>query len=156
MILLVIVTAMLIIGAWHGSKKGLLEAVINIISSILGIMVIVIVAKGVGNFIQGSFLGVVMALILLLSIRIIHKIIELIISSLKLVRALPAGRLIDKVAGAVLGVIETIILIWFLFIIMGSFDIYGLNDWIIEQVDQSKILQYIYASNYLVKLFNLV
>ena len=152
--LLLIIVVMLLIGAWLGSKKGLLEGLINIVSCILGILVLVIVVKGIGNFMEGSLLSVLMALILLFSIRIIHKIIKLIIDSFKLVRALPAGKFVDKIAGAVLGVVETLVLIWFMFLLFGSFDILNMNSWIMEQVESNKILQLLYHSNYLVKLIH--
>lgn len=150
--LLIIIVAMLIAGAYLGSKKGLIEGIVNIVSCILGIFVLVIVIKGISNFMQGSFLSVLIALILLLVIRIIHKVINLIMISLKLVRALPGGKLIDKVAGAALGFIEAIFLIWFAFLLFGSFDMFNLNSWIMEGVNNSKILQTIYYSNYLIKI----
>ncbi len=149
--LLLIIILMLLAGAWIGSKKGLLEGIINIISCILGILVLIIVVKGIGNFMEGSFLSVLMALILLMSIKVIHKIIELIIDSFKLVRALPAGKLVDKIAGAALGFTEALFLIWFLFLLFGSFDMFNMNNWIMEQVESSRILKFIYYSNYLVK-----
>lgn len=60
-ILFIIVASILVIGAVWGWKRGLLESVIRIISCILGILVLVIVAKGVGNFIQKSYVKVIMA-----------------------------------------------------------------------------------------------
>lgn len=150
--LLIIIIALLIAGAYLGSKKGLIEGIVNIVSCILGIFVLVIVIKGISNFMQGSFFSVLMALILLLVIRIIHKVINLIMTSLKLVRALPGGKLIDKIAGAALGLVEAIFLIWFAFLLFGSFDMFNLNSWIMDAVNNSKILQTIYYSNYLIKV----
>lgn len=151
-ILFIIVIAALAIGAIWGAHRGLLESVIRIISCILGILVLVIIAKGIGSFIQGSFLSVVMAVILLTVIRIIHKVIKLILESLKLVRALPAGKLVDRLAGMALGLIEALIVIWVLFILIGSFNLHNLNAWINEQVSQSRFLSLIYDTNYIVML----
>lgn len=150
--LLIIVWIILAISTVCGYRRGFLESIIRLISCILGILVLVIVAKGIGNFIQGSFLSVLMALILLVAIRVIHKIVKLLIDSLKLVRALPAGRFIDKLAGAVIGLVEAVFVIWFLFLLIGSFDILHLNAWIMEQVAESRWLTLIYYSNYIVML----
>ena len=53
-LLFVIVVLILAAGAVWGWKRGLLESVIRIISCILGILVIVVAAKGVGNFIAST------------------------------------------------------------------------------------------------------
>ncbi len=151
-ILFVIVVAVLAVGTLWGWQRGLLEGIIRIVSGILGVIVLVIVAKGAGNFMQGSYGGVVMALILLAAIRMIYRIVRLVTDSLKLVRALPVGRLADKIAGAALGLVESVAVIWLAFILIGSFDWFHLNTWIQEQVAESKLLTLLYFSNYIVVL----
>ncbi len=150
--LLAIVIIILAAGAICGYRRGFLESVVRIVSCILGIFVVIIVAKGIGSFMQGSFFSVLMALILLVAIRIIHKLVKLLIDSLKLVRALPAGRLVDKLIGAVIGFAEAVFVIWLLFLLIGSFDLMHLNAWVNEQVAQSRLLRLLYYSNYIVLL----
>ena len=151
-ILLIIVAVILAVGTICGYRRGFLESTIRIVSCVLGILVVIIVAKGVGNFIQGSFFSVLMALILLVAIRIIYKIVKLLIDSLKLVRALPAGRLVDRLIGAAMGLAEAVFVIWVLFILIGSFDPLHLSAWINEQVAESRFLSLLYYSNYIVML----
>ena len=52
-ILFVIVVAVLAVGTLWGWQRGLLEGIIRIVSGILGVIVLVIVAKGAGNFMHG-------------------------------------------------------------------------------------------------------
>lgn len=153
-LLLVIVALILILGAMWGWKRGLLESVIRIISCILGILVIVVVAKGIGNFIQKSYVQVIMALILLILIRYIHKIVKFLTDTFKLVRAIPVGKLVDKLAGAVLGLAEAVIVIWLAFLLIGVFDVMGINTWVMEQVEQSRFLTILYY--YLIELLRKV
>ncbi|MDE7479574.1 MAG: CvpA family protein [Lachnospiraceae bacterium] len=155
-ILFIIVVLMLAAGTVWGWKRGLLESVIRIISCILGILVIVILAKGVGSFIQKSYVQVIMALILLFAIRVIHKMIKFMTDTFKLVRAIPVGKLADKLAGAVLGLVETVFVIWLAFLLIGVFDIMGLNAWIMEQVRRSQFLTTLYSTNYLIELLRKV
>ena len=155
-ILFIIVVLMLAAGTVWGWKRGLLESVIRIISCILGILVIVILAKGVGSFIQKSYVQVIMALILLFAIRVIHKMIKFMTDTFKLVRAIPVGKLADKLAGAVLGLVETVFAIWLAFLLIGVFDIMGLNAWIMEQVGRSQFLTTLYSTNYLIELLRKV
>lgn len=151
-ILFVIVTASLAVGAVWGWKRGLLEGLIRIISCILGIIVLVIVAKGIGSFIQGSIMSVIIALLLLIAIRLIHKLIKFMFDTFKLVRAIPIGKFADKLAGAALGFVEAVFAIWLAYLLIGSFDLFGLHQWVLEQTAQSKFLTMIYSSNYLVAL----
>ena len=155
-VLFVIVVLVLAAGAVWGWKRGLLESVIRIISCVLGILVIVVVAKGVGNFIQKSYVQVIMALILLILIRFIHKIVKFLTDTFKLVRAIPVGKLADKLAGSVLGLAEAVFAIWLAFLLIGVFDVMGINAWMMKQVEQSRFLTMIYYSNYLIELLRTV
>ena len=151
-VLFIIVVASLAVGAMWGWKRGFLEGVIRIISCILGIFVLVIVAKGIGSFLQGSIISVMVAVLLLIVIRLIHKAIKFLIDTFKLVRAIPIGKLADKLAGTALGAVEAVFVIWLVYLLIGSFDLFGLQQWILTQTAQSKFLTIIYSSNYLVAL----
>lgn len=151
-ILFVIVVLILTAGAVWGWKRGLLDSMIRIISCILGILVIIVMAKGIGNFIQKSYVQVIMALILLVLIQVIHKVMKFLTDTLKLVRAIPIGKLADKLAGTVLGLAEAVFIIWLVFLLIRVFDVMDINAWITEQVGQSSFLTMLYYSNYLVDL----
>lgn len=155
-ILFVIVMLILAVGAVWGWKRGLLESIIRIISGILGILVIVVMAKGFGSFIQKSYVQVIMAVIFLILIQVIHKIVKFLTDAFKLVRAIPVGRLADKLAGVVLGLVEAVFVIWLLFLLIGAFDVVNLNTWVAEQVGKSHFLTMIYYSNYLIELLRMV
>ncbi|GFI24829.1 hypothetical protein IMSAGC011_03633 [Lachnospiraceae bacterium] len=155
-ILFVIIMIVLGAGTTWGWKRGLLESVIRIISCVLGILVLIVLAKGIGSFIQKSYIKVIMALLLLLAIRMIHKIIRFLTDTFRLVRAIPVGKLVDRLAGAILGFIEAIFLVWFGFLLVGMFDVMHLNVWVIQQVEQSRFLTMLYYSNYLIQLLKMV
>ena len=155
-ILFIIVIAILGIGVIWGWKRGFLESVIRIISCILGILVLIVVAKGIGSFMQKSYVQVVMAFALLAAIRLIHKIMRFLTDSFKLVRAIPLGKLADKFAGAALGLAESVLIVWLGFLLLGVFDTLGLNAWVLEQVEQSRFLTIMYHSNYLIALLQKV
>ncbi len=143
-------------GTVWGWKRGLLESVIRIISCILGILVVVVVAKGIGSFMQKRYMQVIMALALLVLIQVIHKVVRFLTETFKLVRALPVGKLADKLAGAVLGFAESVFVIWLAFLLGGVFGVMDLNKWVTGQVEQSRFLTLIYYSNYLIELLKKV
>lgn len=151
-ILFIIVVIAFGAGIIWGWKRGLLESVIRIVSCILGILVLVVVAKGVGSFLQKSYVKVIMALLLLLAIRMIYRLMRFLTDTFRLVRAIPVGKLADKLAGAVLGLIEAIFAVWLCFLLIGVFDVMNLNAWVLQQVEQSRFLAMLYESNYLIEL----
>ncbi len=153
-ILFVIVVFILLAGAVWGWKRGLLESVIRIISCILGILVIIVIAKGIGSFMQKSYVQVIMALVLLVLIQVIHKVVKFLTDTFRLVRAIPVGKLADKLAGALLGIAESVLVVWLLFLLIGVSDLTGLKDWVTEQVGQSRFLTLIYY--YMIELLRRV
>ncbi len=155
-ILFIIVVVILGVGTIWGWKRGLLESVIRIISCVLGVLVLIVLAKGIGSFIQKSYVQVIMALVLLVAIRMIHRIMKFLTDTFKLVRAIPVGKLADKLAGAVLGLVEAVLIIWLGFLLVGIFDTIGLNAWVLEQVGKSRFLTVMYYSNYLIELLKKV
>ena len=85
----IIAVLLLATGAVKGFRKGLVEGVVRITSYVIGIIVLIVLVKGIGSFIQGSILNVLMALILLVVIRLLHRIIKLLLDSCRLVSRLP-------------------------------------------------------------------
>lgn len=152
----IIAVVILVLGAVKGFKKGLVEGMIRITTYILGIIVLVILAKGIGSFIQGSVLNVLMALILLAMIRIVHRILKLLLDSCRLVSRLPVMKWLDRLGGTIFGIAQALCFIWAVFILFGYFNFGHLNSWLLEMVNKSNMLSMIYHTNYLIRLLKLV
>lgn len=146
-ILWIVVVVSMLIGAIKGFKRGLVESVVRLVSSLLGIAVLVVLAKGVGNFLQKSYVNVLMALILLVILNIFHKIGNLILNSCKLVSRLPVIHSLDKIAGIIIGLAEVVVFIWIVFVFVGVMNPFGIQDWIVEQVNESMLLTILYKTN---------
>lgn len=154
-ILWIIVVVSMVIGAITGFKRGLVEGIMRLVTSLLGIVVLVILAKGIGNFLQGSYVNVLMALILLAVLRIFHRIGKLILDSCKLVTKLPVIHSLDKAAGLLLGVTEVVVFIWLVFLFVGGMNPFGLQEWFMAQVNQSVFLSILYKLNGLILLLQI-
>lgn len=150
--LFIIVAAALAAGAAWGWKKGLIEGIVRIVSSILGIFVLVVVTQGIYRYIKGSMVSIAITILILVIIGFIHRFVKFITNTLKLVRALPVGKSADRLFGAAFGAAEVLCIVWVVFILIGSFDFFGLKQWLLEQVAQSQFLQIIYNTNYLALL----
>lgn len=154
-ILWIIAVTSMVIGAMTGFKRGLVEGIMRLVTSLLGIAVLVILAKGIGNFLQGSYVNVLMALILLAVLRIFHRIGKLILDSCKLVSKLPVIHSLDKAAGLLLGLAEVVVFIWLVFLFVGVMNPFGLQEWFMAQVNQSVFLSILYKLNGLILLLQI-
>lgn len=146
--------AVIIILIWYGIngfQKGLVEGIRHLVSWGIGFAVLYVMLKGVGNFIEGSFVNVLIALMLLLIIHIIDRVLKLIMDSIKLVSRLPVIHGTDKLAGVVLGVVRGLCVIWILFIIVGFLESSELTVWIQQQVSGNDFLKLVYHSNVIVR-----
>ena len=152
----IIAVLLLAAGAVKGFRKGLVEGVVRITSYVIGIIVLNVLVKGIASFIQGSILNVLMALILLVVIRLLHRIIKLLLDSCRLVSRLPVVKWLDRLGGTLLGIAQMVCLIWALFILFGYFDILHLNGWILEMVNQSRLLSLLYHTNYIIRLMQVM
>ncbi|MBQ6996110.1 MAG: CvpA family protein [Lachnospiraceae bacterium] len=146
----IIVIVSMLTGGAVGFKRGLIEGIMRLVTTLLGIIVLVILAKGIGNFLQGSYINVLMAFILLAVLRIFHRIGKLILDSCKLVSKLPVIHSLDKVAGMILGFVEAIIFIWLVFLFIAVMNPFGIQEWLMEQVNQSVFLSLLYKTNGLI------
>lgn len=152
----IIVVLFLLVSAITGFKKGLVESTMRLVTSVLGIVVLVVLAKGVGSFIQGSYINVLMALILLMVIHILHQLGKLILDSCKLVSKLPVIHSLDKIAGIFLGMAEAVLFIWIVFLFIGVTNPFGIQEWLMGQVYESTLLTILYKTNYLIVLLKVM
>lgn len=149
-ILWMIVVVSIVIGTIAGFKRGFVESTMRLVTSLLGIVVLVVLAKGVGSFLKGSYLNVLMALILLAVLRIFHRVGKLILDSCKLVSKLPMVHSLDKIAGMVLGLAEAVAFIWLAFILIGVMNPFGIQEMVMAQVYESSLLTLLYRTNGLI------
>lgn len=92
------------------------------------------------------------AIIILLVVLLAHRILGIVFFSAKLVSKLPVIHSADKLLGAVVGVVETALIIWLVFAMTGKMGMVG--SLIVENIADSRILQFLYSHNYLHAVLN--
>ena len=90
--------------------------------------------------------------IILLVVLLAHRILGIVFFSAKLVSKLPVIHSADKLLGAVVGVVETALIIWLVFAMTGKMGMVG--SLIVENIADSRILQFLYSHNYLQAVLN--
>ena len=94
------------------------------------------------------------AIIILLVVLLAHRILGIVFFSAKLVSKLPVIHSADKLLGAVVGVVETALIIWLVFAMTGKMGMVG--SLIVENIADSRILQFLYSHSYLHAVLNQV
>lgn len=145
--LLIIIAVLLIWRVVDGIHKGMIKELVSFVSLAFLCVAAILVWNILTNYMQKDIFKIIVAVLLLLILLIVHKILGLVFFSAKLLSHLPVIHSADKLLGALIGVLETILIVWILFTFsdrMGT-----LGDIIIESAGQYKFTQVLYDHNLL-------
>lgn len=140
--LLIIIVVLLIWRVAEGIHRGMIKELISFISLAFLCVVAILVWNILTNYMQKDIFKIIVAVLLLLLLLIAHKILGIVFFSAKLVSHLPVIHSADKLLGALIGVLETVLIVWILFTFsdrMGT-----LGDIIIESAGQYKFTRVLY------------
>ena len=111
-ILFIVLIVCAIIKMKYGFEEGFSKGLYRIVVTIVSIIVILEIIKGIRGALLHQTLVIISAVISLLLILVIYKIINLPLTSLKLMAKTPGLHALDKVLGSALGMIECLLLFW--------------------------------------------
>lgn len=147
--LMIIILVILIWRIVDGYKKGMVKEIISFISMIVLCLTVALLGVAIIGYLDKDTVGMVVAVILLLALGIAHSLINLVLSPAKLVVKLPVVKSVDKLLGAVIGMAETIIMVWTLYILLLTVEMGTIGQQIFVYVQDSTILTLLYKYNYL-------
>lgn len=153
-IVLLIVLIIIVCTAINGYKKGMIDELISLVALIAGIVLLAIVASVIGNYITKQTSNMVIGIVLFIAIVILMQIAQFISKGLRLIFHLPIINGVNKIAGLALGALEGIIMLWIVFIILQFFTFGTIGLKILEGVQESAFLTYLYQNNYISHLFS--
>lgn len=151
-ILFLIVIAVLIVYGIRGFKMGIIEGATQVISCIVGLIVLGAILKLIGTVTSKNWINVVILLLFLWVIRKLDKLAQLILGSLKLVAKIPVISWVDKLAGVIFGAARGLCFIWIAFAILSLVDYLNINIWLASQISENTYLQIINESNLILRL----
>lgn len=149
--LLLLVIFILIWRIAEGYKRGMVKEIVSFVSLIVLCLAVAFLGGALIGYLEKDFVIMVVAIILLLVLCIAHRVLSFFFFSAKLVAKLPVIKFADKLLGAVIGVAETILLVWTLYTLLITVDTGAIGQQILIYVQDSKILTFIYEYNYLAK-----
>lgn len=140
----------------RGYKEGFVAELCNFISAIIASIAILLLAIAIKGVFDQEKLRFVVAIILIILLAIIHKLVDLIFDSLKLVSKIPGVNFINRMCGVLMAVCETIVIVWAVYCVVIIVDGGLFGRWILNCVKANPLMRTIYEYNYLYKLVYLI
>lgn len=151
-LLLIITAVILLCMVVDGYKKGMVRALISLISLLITCVVLFLLGNALSSYFDGRFFNVIITLLLLAAIGLVHHLLNVVFFSAKVISKLPIVHSLDKLLGIVVGILETVLIVWTIY----AFDIFRdlgtLGQVIVDYTRDSKILTCLYENNYLAYL----
>ncbi|MBQ8233208.1 MAG: CvpA family protein [Lachnospiraceae bacterium] len=151
-ILSIIVLIVLIWKITEGYKRGMVKEIISFVSLLVLCVVIALIGHGLQSYMEKEFLGVIIAVFLLGLLGIAHHLLGLVFFPAKLLSKLPIIHWADKLLGIIAGALETVIILWTVFIFAMNSSLGMLGQQILVYTQENDILSWLYRYNLLAKL----
>lgn len=148
----VIVALLLLGGAVKGFKNGLVKEVSSFIALSGALAAVVLFVLAAENYRTKDTREMIIAIICFIIVILAYKVIDFILTSLKLLSKLPVISWFDHVAGAAAGAGESVIITWIAFLIITAYNFGGLREYLLSSVSGDQMLGYLFRNNIIAQL----
>lgn len=148
-ILLIIVGIILLYNIVDCYKKGMVKSIISFVSLIVLCIVVALIGNGLRSYMDGEILNVVIMVLLLGILGIVHHLLGVVFFPAKLIAKLPIVKSLDKMLGIVVGILETVLILWTIYTFIMMMDMGMIGRQLLEYTKNSPILLWFYQNNYL-------
>jgi len=148
-LLLIAVLAVLIIKLRSGYKRGMVKEVIMLVSLMILCITVALITNAMKSYRQGQIFNAVLMALMLTILGAVQFALKPIFFSAKLVVKLPIVSWADKMLGILVGILETILLLWTLDFFVMIMDMGGISEQILEWTRSNLVLKWFFENNYL-------
>ncbi len=148
----VLVIFMILIAIWRvfdGFRNGLVKELISLITLVILAFATVLLGRAINSYVDKQILNAASALLLFLILCIAHSALKFVFFSAKLVSKLPVVSTVNKLLGALFGVVEAVLFAWVIYTLNMYMDLGVMGEEIVELTRDNVVLTYIYERNYL-------
>lgn len=147
--LLIAVAVVLVWRIAEGIHRGMVKEIISFVSLIVLCLAVALLGTALSKYFEKDMVSLAVAIILLLILCIAHRLLSLVFFSAKLISKLPVIHSMDKVLGAFIGVLETILLLWVLYSLVITVGMGMAGPQIVQYASENPVLSFLYKYNYL-------
>ena len=149
---LVVVLLIFIFAMVHGFKKGMIKEISGLISWIVTLFVMSLVIMLYTSFRANESKNMVFTIIILAAVGVVNSLIRFFLKPMKLAVKLPVLKLLNQLAGIIIGAAEGFLIVWLIYVLNESGSFGQIGEMIKEDTARSQILSAIYEYNYLIKV----
>ena len=153
---LVILGVIVVINIINGFNMGFVRELINCISLLVLSIFVVLLGSVLKSYSEKAFIQMIMFIIMVLILAIAHKLLNKILEGIDAIASLPVVSIVNKLAGAVFGVLETVVAVWFILCLIGLFDLGQVGEYIYMYIGNNALLTYLYQNNLIATLGELI
>ncbi|MDE7224009.1 MAG: CvpA family protein [Acetatifactor sp.] len=135
-----------------GYKKGMVKEIISLVTLIIMGIMVVLISRGLHSYMEKEIVGVGIAVVLLALLGIVHHLLGVVFFSAKMITKLPVVHWLNKVLGAVFGILEVILTLQIVYVFIMYFGLGMIGQQILEYTRESAVLTKIYQFNVVAKL----
>ena len=135
-----------------GYKKGMVKEIVSLVTLIIMGIMIVLISRGLHSYMEKEVLGVIIAVVLMALLGVVHHLLNVVFFSAKMISKLPVIHWVNKVFGAVFGVLEVILTLQIVYVFIMYFGLGMIGQQILEYTRESIVLAKIYQYNVVAKL----
>ena len=151
-LLTIIFLVVMLCGIVDGYKKGMVKEIISFISLIITCLVVVLLGNALSSYFDGKIINVIIMVLLLCLIGIVRHLLGVVFFSAKVISKLPIVHWLDKLLGVVVGILETVLILWTIYTFIMFMDLGMIGQQILELTQESQFLTWLYQNNYLAYL----
>ncbi|MBR4607022.1 MAG: CvpA family protein [Lachnospiraceae bacterium] len=148
-LLLIAVLAVLIIKIRSGYKRGMVKEVIMLLSLIVLCITVALITNAMKSYQQGQIFNTILMVLMLTILGVVQFVLKPVFFSAKLVVKLPIVSWADKMLGILVGILETVLLLWTLDFFVMIMDMGGISEQILEWTRSNLVLKWFFENNYL-------
>lgn len=150
--LLIIFVVVLLLKLRGGYKRGMVKEVILLVSLLISGIAAALIANGLKSYNQGQVFHVAVMVILLSLLGLVHLLLKPIFLSAKLISKIPIVSWLDKLLGMVVGLAETVLLLWILYFFVMIMEMGSISEQILQYTKDNQLLRWFFDHNYLALL----
>ncbi len=148
-VLFVIAVIVMVYNVIQGYRKGMVKAVISLVSMVVLCVVMALLANAVSSYHDGKYYNLAVMVILLAVLGIAHHLLGVVFFSAKMIVKLPVISFLDKLLGIVFGVCETVLILWTVYTFTMMMDMGVIGEMLLAYTEDNRILSWLYRHNYL-------
>lgn len=153
---LIIIGIILFINIINGFKTGFVKELINCISLLVLSLFVVLLGSVLKSYTDKEFIQMITMIIMVLVLAIAHIVLKKVLEGIDAIASLPVVSTVNKLAGAVFGVGETVLVVWFILCLIGLFDLGQAGEYIYMYIGNSPLLSYLYQNNLIATLGEII